>query len=273
MFEKPSRRGRTVIIGVLAALVLSVPTAVWASHQFTDVPDSHLFHTGISWMKDHNITVGCNPPANTKFCPDDNVTRGQMATFMKRLAENNVVDAATLDGEDSVAFTTQIDGVSCESTCPDGASTTVTPILSLSVDAPAAGILQISHMLYSEITTPTNDIVQAWVAIDQTSNGGCGGWFFVPTQSVPGTYALATYDGQIEGGSTAGSVAVKIPAGAHTLKLCGLGSEAFLGQQGSLSTIWSQNGTGQTALALAGPPANADIASLKETLGDVAPQN
>jgi hypothetical protein len=88
--------GTTLIVSLLA------PTAVWASHQFTDVPDSNVFHNSIAWMKDHGITVGCNPPANTKYCPNDPVTRGQMAAFMKRLAENNVVDAATLDGQDSV---------------------------------------------------------------------------------------------------------------------------------------------------------------------------
>jgi hypothetical protein len=30
------------------------------------------------------VTKGCNPPANTKFCPKDPVTREQMAAFLKR---------------------------------------------------------------------------------------------------------------------------------------------------------------------------------------------
>jgi hypothetical protein len=30
------------------------------------------------------ITLGCNPPANDRFCPKDTVTRGQMAAFLKR---------------------------------------------------------------------------------------------------------------------------------------------------------------------------------------------
>jgi hypothetical protein len=30
------------------------------------------------------ITKGCNPPANDRFCPDDTVTRGQMAAFLVR---------------------------------------------------------------------------------------------------------------------------------------------------------------------------------------------
>jgi parallel beta helix pectate lyase-like protein/polysaccharide lyase-like protein/S-layer family protein len=30
------------------------------------------------------ITKGCNPPDNNRFCPDDNVSRGQMAAFLDR---------------------------------------------------------------------------------------------------------------------------------------------------------------------------------------------
>ena len=56
--SKPTGRRWTLLLTVMATVLISVPTAVWASHQFTDVPDSHIFHTGISWMKDNNITVG-----------------------------------------------------------------------------------------------------------------------------------------------------------------------------------------------------------------------
>lgn len=94
----------TMILTAAVAVVVTIPTAVWASHQFTDVPNSHTFHNAIDWMKVNNITVGCNPPANTQYCPDDNVTRGQMAAFMKRLAENQVVDAGTLQGAEASAL-------------------------------------------------------------------------------------------------------------------------------------------------------------------------
>jgi len=30
------------------------------------------------------ITAGCDPPVNDRFCPDDVVTRGQMAAFLHR---------------------------------------------------------------------------------------------------------------------------------------------------------------------------------------------
>jgi hypothetical protein len=58
-----------------------------ATHTFNDVPDSHTFHGDIEWLEASGVTKGCNPPANTEFCPDDNVTRGQMSAFMKRFAE------------------------------------------------------------------------------------------------------------------------------------------------------------------------------------------
>jgi hypothetical protein len=33
------------------------------------------------------LTKDVTPPANTKFCPDDVVTRGQMAAFLKQALE------------------------------------------------------------------------------------------------------------------------------------------------------------------------------------------
>lgn len=86
----PRRLTRPVSLLVATlALVLAVPIAVFAAHSFQDVPDSNQFHGSISWMKDNGVTVGCNPPANTEFCPKDNVTREQMAAFMRRLAQTS----------------------------------------------------------------------------------------------------------------------------------------------------------------------------------------
>lgn len=77
-------RSLKVLIIVGALVVALVPVAAVAGHQFTDVPSNHTFHADISWLADNGITKGCNPPANTKFCPDSPVTRGQMAAFMHR---------------------------------------------------------------------------------------------------------------------------------------------------------------------------------------------
>jgi hypothetical protein len=122
----------TMILTATVAVLVAAPTAVWAGHQFTDVPNGHTFHNAIDWMKTNNITVGCNPPANTQYCPDDNVTRGQMAAFMKRLAENQVVDAGTLQGADAVALSQTVYSTSVASWDISGVSA-FEPVLSLSL--------------------------------------------------------------------------------------------------------------------------------------------
>lgn len=82
-----------IIAGLVT--VLAIPLGVYAGHRFVDVPDSNIFHEDIRWLADNGVTAGCNPPTNDRFCPDDSVTRGQMAAFMRRLAEGEVVAADT----------------------------------------------------------------------------------------------------------------------------------------------------------------------------------
>jgi hypothetical protein len=50
---------------------------------FSDVSGS-VFEADILKMATAGITKGCNPPANDRFCPNDIVTRGQMAAFLVR---------------------------------------------------------------------------------------------------------------------------------------------------------------------------------------------
>jgi len=46
--------------------------------------DGSVFEASIEWLADRGITKGCDPPVNDRFCPDDPVTRGQMAAFLAR---------------------------------------------------------------------------------------------------------------------------------------------------------------------------------------------
>ncbi len=46
-----------------------------------DIGDSQ-FVADIVWLKDRGITAGCNPPQNDLFCPEDHVTRAQMASLL-----------------------------------------------------------------------------------------------------------------------------------------------------------------------------------------------
>jgi len=82
----PKRWARlTLIIGVVA--MIAAPLAAVATDSFSDVPTSHTHHDDITWLKDAAVTKGCNPPGNTQYCPDDDVTRAQMATFMRNLTK------------------------------------------------------------------------------------------------------------------------------------------------------------------------------------------
>lgn len=47
--------------------------------------DLTVFENDIEWLAGQGITRGCNPgEANTKFCPERKVTRGEMAAFLHR---------------------------------------------------------------------------------------------------------------------------------------------------------------------------------------------
>jgi hypothetical protein len=46
--------------------------------------DGSVFESAIDRLRAAGVTQGCNPPLNNRYCPDDYVTRGQMAAFLKR---------------------------------------------------------------------------------------------------------------------------------------------------------------------------------------------
>ena len=50
---------------------------------FTDDNDS-IFEADIDRLGTAGVTRGCNPPVNDRYCPNGNVTRGQMAAFLHR---------------------------------------------------------------------------------------------------------------------------------------------------------------------------------------------
>jgi hypothetical protein len=52
---------------------------------FSDVSAGNIFVNDIEWLADKGVTKGCNPPTNSRFCPDKTVTRGQMAAFVARV--------------------------------------------------------------------------------------------------------------------------------------------------------------------------------------------
>jgi serine protease len=85
-------------------LVAAVQTAL----AFTDTP-GHTFYDDILWMSGTDVTRGCNPPANDQYCPDDPVTRGQIAAFLVRmLGLSEVEHAGFADVPSGSTFATDI---------------------------------------------------------------------------------------------------------------------------------------------------------------------
>ena len=64
-------------------LILALVLALGPGGTFVD--DNGSVHEGdIEAVAAEGITKGCNPPDNDRFCPDDPVTREQMAAFLVR---------------------------------------------------------------------------------------------------------------------------------------------------------------------------------------------
>lgn len=58
--------------------------AAATGNRFVD-DDGSVFEDAIAAIAAEGITLGCNPPANDRYCPDAPVTRAQMATFIGRV--------------------------------------------------------------------------------------------------------------------------------------------------------------------------------------------
>src|SRR5205807_3949009 len=84
--------------GIMSVLIIrsrfgtATPTNYPATPYFTDVPSSHPYFPWIQKMRQIGITAGCGP---TTYCPDDPVTRGQMAVFIMRGEFNQLLPAST----------------------------------------------------------------------------------------------------------------------------------------------------------------------------------
>jgi hypothetical protein len=70
------------LASLVGFLVMAPAPAVRAgSTPFTDISSS-IFKADIEWLYGEGITAGCTA---TKYCPEDVVTRDQMASFLKRM--------------------------------------------------------------------------------------------------------------------------------------------------------------------------------------------
>jgi hypothetical protein len=74
------------LVGVAASLLLvvGVALAVLPPGGTFDDDNGNTHEGNIEAIAAEGITLGCNPPANNRYCPSNAVTRGQMAAFLNR---------------------------------------------------------------------------------------------------------------------------------------------------------------------------------------------
>ncbi len=204
------------IVALITTLVV-VPLTANASHQFTDVPDTNIFHDDIAWMKDNAITTGCLD--GTVYCPGDNVTRQQMAAFMRRLAEKKVVDAATavtaddagmLGGEAPDHYETIIEGTQGT----DGELLPIDNLLSdfetVSITAPAPG-----YVLVNYHASVLRDGFDNAVRFGIEEGAACDSVLTNDTFVYGSVDSTSNYD------NVAGTAVFAVNSGTNTFTLCG----------------------------------------------------
>jgi hypothetical protein len=109
------------------AVRLSDPLpGVWEGQFWDDEGSVH--EANIDIMYGQGITRGCNPPENDKFCPTRQITRGEIAAFLRRLLNLDAVgtdyytdDEESIFHDDINALTEEGIAFGCTETeyCPD----------------------------------------------------------------------------------------------------------------------------------------------------------
>jgi hypothetical protein len=125
--EDPVTRGEMAAFLVRA---LDLPAA--ATDAFSDGADS-IFEDDINRLAAAGITRGCDPPVNDRYCPDDPVTRGQMAAFLARALDlPPTEETVSFADDDTTPFEQNIEqiyaagitvGCGAERFCPNDATT------------------------------------------------------------------------------------------------------------------------------------------------------
>jgi len=77
----PDRRMTRAEFAAFIVRALGLPAS--EVDHFSD-DDGHILERAINRLAEAGITQGCNPPANTHFCPQGMLTRAETATFMIR---------------------------------------------------------------------------------------------------------------------------------------------------------------------------------------------
>lgn len=175
------------LVGLLAWMLFASGVLVAeASHNFSDVPTSAFYHTAVDWIVARAITAGC---AVGLYCPDNAVTRGQMAVFLQKegLALTPIFIGSQQEGFAPITWSAQ------PNLCQTPDHTPSFPQRAFltahaSVQSPAAGPTDWAHNVYYSTT---------------------GGSTWLPT----GNFPMRVTSGAGEYAHTGGAVTLDLAAG------------------------------------------------------------
>ncbi len=96
--------------GLKDTATVSVIVSLRPGGSFID-DDGHFGERVSEASKAEGITLGCDPPANDRFCPDDPVTRGEMAAFLARALKLPITGLDHFIDDDGSVFEGAIDRI------------------------------------------------------------------------------------------------------------------------------------------------------------------
>lgn len=256
-------------IGLAVALVMAMltPVAVLAvGGSFTD-DDTSIFEADIEWLAGAAVTKGCNPPANDLFCPDDGVTRGQMAAFMRRFAKfldaedgkvasadhadhaivaDSAIDADTVGGLPPGDLI-RVNGSMSDVPIDDFTASTWTDIQASQIEAPIDGVLLVmgSVGVEDDSSFSGNGMIALRLTIDGVATHDALNGYSIELSGTPSDEPFAAI------GSL--NAAVAVDKGQHIVAIQAyeLGSGTYIVAR-SVSAVFSAFGGGIPAIPLSG---------------------
>ncbi|MDX2343685.1 MAG: S-layer homology domain-containing protein, partial [Acidimicrobiia bacterium] len=74
--------------------------------------DNSLFEADIEALAAAGVTNGCNPPTNNRYCPDANLTRGEMAAMLVRALNLTATNGTNFTDDNDSIFEADIERLS-----------------------------------------------------------------------------------------------------------------------------------------------------------------
>ena len=149
--------------------------------------DGNIHESNIETIADLGITLGCNPPYNDDYCPDREITRGEMAAFLVRalsLGDDGGADFFVDDDESvfesdinklaAAGITTGCNPPAFDEFCPEDTVNRGAPHLVFThapEGNPVASSASTIALAYLELAAPSLGLGACWAGYTQAAAG------------------------------------------------------------------------------------------------------